>query len=119
MMNYFIIIAMALLFLSSCGGHPRVAILSDDGLASGSVSPRAERSYMYSYEGHQSASGSNPAGRFDRELAEREKRRLIEMDTLRKEFAVNGYSVNTTPGDCELYSTRAENERDVKVRADR
>lgn len=103
-MKYLIYASVLVFILSSCNSNVQDSLFSDE-LADGSVSPRAEKNYAYSNEGHQSFSGTNPPGRFDRELVERRKRKQVEADTLQKEFAVNGYSVNTEYHNCELYST--------------
>ncbi len=103
-MKHLIFAGVLVFLLSNCNTKVQDSLFYDE-LADGSVSPRSEKNYAYSNEGHQSFSGTNPPGRFDRELVERRKRKQIEADSLQKEFAINGYSVNTEFHNCELYST--------------
>lgn len=113
-MRYLIFAGALVFLLSNCNSNVQDSLFSDE-LADGSVSPRAEKNYAYSNEGHQSFSGTNPPGRFDRKLVERRKRKQIEADSLQKEFAVNGYSVNTEFHNCELYSTKPVKEGKVET----
>lgn len=69
-----------------------------------SVSPRAEKKYVKNSNGSQGFSGTNSEERFDRSIAEARLNKEAEADTLSKEFALNGKSVNTENFACETYS---------------
>src|SRR5690554_6668115 len=74
-------------------------------LINNSVSPRAEKRFEFNSRGSQSFSGTNSDDRFDRSIAETRLNKKADADTLQKEFATNGKSINTKSFACEVYST--------------
>lgn len=111
---------MFLMFISavgySCGTSQEMQFSSSE-IINSSVSPRAEKQYVQNNKGLAGFNGSNPEARYDRDLAEYRKNKKIESDTLSKEFATNGYSVNTKFFDCEIYETDPEgNQEMIEVR---
>lgn len=96
----------------SCGASQEMQYSSNE-IINSSVSPRAEKQYVKSNKGLASFNGSNPEARYDRDLAEYRKNKKIQSDTLSKEFAANGYSVNTRFFDCEIYEIEPEENQEI------